>query len=641
VGTEKARRLTRSSDAKRRLTRHQWSAPYLFVTGLVVPLVYSNATIDPVLPARFLVIALLGILLVSTFGVGVVRSSTTLRVYRGEAIVLGCLVACILVAAISLVIAGPTPDGIFELLKLAMLAWLIYASSRAVDGGRSTLKLLAKFVLLSSFLVGGFAVLQYYQVAIFEWMKRDTTVDSTMGHRNLLASFLALAFPFVAYAFLELNGRWRVASAVTMLISTFLLVALQTRAVWVSFPVGLAFSLLVLAVGVKRARPTGDQSTYRPRLIRGAALMALGLVLALLFHGPGSRAPMREHVGSLAQLRGASIQERLGLWSRTIHMIRDHPLTGVGLGNWRVVLPTYGTEGMRSDTGTLHFQRPHNDLLWVASETGLLGGALYLAVFLGVLGLAVSAIARAPSTHDRLVLTLMLFGVSCYVIDSLFSFPKERVAHSVYLSLLIGTLLSFHRRIGDRPAVLSPSRPWAVAVVVLVWITALIAGRFALERYRAEVHLRRALEARAVKDWPRMAAQLDRIDRRYYAMDPSSAPVVWYRGVARFEMGDQAAALDDFRSALEVHPNHVHVLNNIATCYALRGEHEVAIRTYKRAIEIAPRFEEARVNLGFLLHSLARDQEAYELLAPGAADATSPRFRECFRLVRTALRLEP
>lgn len=138
-----------------------------------------------------------------------------------------------------------------------------------------------------------------------------------------------------------------------------------------------------------------------------------------------------------------------------------------------------------------------------------------------------------------------------------------------------------------------------------------------------------------------MAAQLDRIDRRYYAMDPSSAPVVWYRGVARFEMGDQAAALDEFRSALEVHPNHVHVLNNIATCYALRGEHEVAIRTYKRAIEIAPRFEEARVNLGFLLHSLARDQEAYELLAPGAADATSPRFRECFRLVRTALGLEP
>jgi O-antigen ligase len=104
-------------------------------------------------------------------------------------------------------------------------------------------------------LVGGFAILQYYQVAIFEWMKRDTTVDSTMGHRNLLASFLALAFPFVAYAFFELHGRWRVGGAVTMLSSVFLLVALQSRAVWVGFSAGLAFSLLVLAVGVKHARP--------------------------------------------------------------------------------------------------------------------------------------------------------------------------------------------------------------------------------------------------------------------------------------------------------------------------------------------------------------------------------------------------
>jgi Flp pilus assembly protein TadD len=84
----------------------------------------------------------------------------------------------------------------------------------------------------------------------------------------------------------------------------------------------------------------------------------------------------------------------------------------------------------------------------------------------------------------------------------------------------------------------------------------------------------------------------------------------------------------------------VHVLNNIATCQTLRGEHEEAIRYYERAIEIAPRFEEARVNLGFLLHSLGRNQEAYDVLAPSAGDATSPRFQECFLLVKTALGLE-
>jgi len=271
---------------------------------------------------------------------------------------------------------------------------------------------------------------------------------------------------------------------------------------------------------------------------------------------------MREHVGSLVQLRHASIQERLQLWARTLRMIQEHPLTGVGLGNWRIVIPTYGTEGLRSNTGTLHFQRPHNDFLWAASESGILGGLLYLAVFVSVLVLAVSAIVRTPSAHDRIVLTLMLFGVSCYVIDALFSFPKERMAHSVYLALLIGTVLSMHRNAGGRAAAPSFSKRWTMAIVALAWVTMLVSWRVAWSRYRAETHLRRALEARAVKNWPLMAAHLDRIDRRYYVMDPSSAPVAWYRGVARFEMGDPATALADFRGALEVHPN----IRTMCTC---------------------------------------------------------------------------
>ncbi len=620
-----------------------WTWAYLFVTALLLPLVYSNATIDPVLPAGFLVVSLLGMVLVTVFGIGVLRSRTILSVNRAAAIPLGCLIAFILVATLSVIINGPTPDGAFELLKLATFAWLIHASARAIDGERSRLALLAKFVIVSVFLVGGFAILQYYQVALFEWMKRDTTVDSTMGHRNLLASFLVVAFPFVTYGLLEHEGRWRVASAVTMLISVFLLVVLQTRSAWIAFPGGLVFSLAVLAFVTKRARSTGDHlGTYRPRLIQMAALATAAVSLALLFYSPGARAPMRAQVGSMVQLEDASIHERLELWSRTVRMIREHPLLGVGLGNWRIVVPSYGAEGLRSDTGTLHFQRPHNDILWVTSETGLMGGLLYLAIFGSVLGVGARTMARTPSGRDRLVLALMLAGVAGYGLDSLFSFPKERMTHLVYLALLIGTLVSFDRGAGDKPAAHSVSRRWALALVAVLWMTTLIAGRVAYSRYFAEVELRRALEARVAKNWPAMAAHIDRVDRRYYDIDPSGVPVVWYRGVARFEMGDRVGALADFRSALEVHPNHEHVLSNIATCEALRGDNDAAIRNFESAIAIAPRFEEARTNLGSLLHSLGRDQEAYEVLAPATAYANSARFKECIRLVTTALgRQEP
>jgi hypothetical protein len=382
----------------------------------------------------------------------------------------------------------------------------------------------------------------------------------------------------------------------------------------------------------------GARVAYRRRAIAGAASMVLGASLALLLYSPASRAPMREHVGSMVQLGNASVHERLELWSRTIRMIRDHPLTGVGLGNWRIVLPTYDTRGLRSETGTLHFQRPHNDFLWAASETGLLGGLLYLGVFMSVLVLAVLAILRAPSSHDRLVAALMLLGVACYCFDSLFSFPKERTSHTVYLALLVGTLLSFERAgKAGAPVVKSFSRRQALAFLAVIWVSTLVAGWFAGSRYRAETHLRHALEARASQDWPRMVAHLDRIDRRFYDLDPSAAPIAWYRGVGRFEMGDRAGAEADFRAAYAVHPNHAHVLNNLATCQALGGESADAIRFYRRAIEVAPRFEEARINLASMLHDQGQDSEAYEVLAPCIATSTSPRFEACLRLVKSAL----
>jgi O-antigen ligase len=424
----------------------------LGVTALAVPLLYSTATLDPVLLLRFLVVSALGLGLASLFLVRAVRTHVTLSLGRREAIVFAILAAHGLTAAFSIARTGITPDGIFDLLKIVLLAWLIFASTRALqDPNGDGLLFLGKCAIASLCLVGGFAILQYYQIAVFEWMLYDTTVDSTMAHRNLLASFVLLALPFVMYAFVAGGGPWRLAGALGVAIAGFLLVALQTRSAWVAFTGGLTVSVIAFGVATYRARPRSDSDApWRRRFLQAAAVAIVASCVALVFPSPAARAPMREHAGSLVQLENASIRERLQLWSRTLHMIGDHPFTGVGLGNWRIVIPAYGTSGLRSETGTLHFQRPHNDVLWVTSETGLLGGALYLALFVTLFVLAVIAVMRASTTRQRLASALILLGLSGYWLDSLFSFPRERVTHGIYLALLIGALLAMH------PA--SPSR---------------------------------------------------------------------------------------------------------------------------------------------------------------------------------------
>ena len=56
------------------------------------------------------------------------------------------------------------------------------------------------------------------------------------------------------------------------------------------------------------------------------------------------------------------------------------------------------------------------------------------------------------------------------------------------------------------------------------------------------------------------------------------------------------------------------IINNIATCYELKGERTKAIQYYKKALAISPRFEEASVNLSAVLYNENQYEEALDVL---------------------------
>ena len=73
---------------------------------------------------------------------------------------------------------------------------------------------------------------------------------------------------------------------------------------------------------------------------------------------------------------------RLGLWRRTLAVYREHPLSGVGPGNFAVLFPLHAEPGAAADgvmSATMVPRRPHNELLERLAETGPLG----LAAFVG------------------------------------------------------------------------------------------------------------------------------------------------------------------------------------------------------------------------------------------------------------------
>ena len=73
-------------------------------------------------------------------------------------------------------------------------------------------------------------------------------------------------------------------------------------------------------------------------------------------------------------------------------------------------------------------------------------------------------------------------------------------------------------------------------------------------------------------------------------------------------------AFRDFQSAYLENPNHVHVLNNLATVNEMKGNHREAIQLYSKAIKISPKFEDAIINLAAVQYNLGHTSEAYEII---------------------------
>jgi tetratricopeptide (TPR) repeat protein len=82
-------------------------------------------------------------------------------------------------------------------------------------------------------------------------------------------------------------------------------------------------------------------------------------------------------------------------------------------------------------------------------------------------------------------------------------------------------------------------------------------------------------------------------------------PLSGYKGLANFSLGHIKKAREDFRKALQAHPNHICVLNNLGICSALLKNYQEAIESYNRSLAISPGFKHAQNNLLLMSGQLA------------------------------------
>jgi hypothetical protein len=423
-------------------------------------------------------------------------------------------------------------------------------------------------------------------------------IYATMSNKNLLASALFLCFPFALYGIWRLSGIWNFMSGAAALLIFTVLVITRARAVWLGMAVSamLALPMAVFLHKGKKYRYRAEALSHKriPWNLRfGVPVMVILLTWAFLSSGQKTSIPL---------FSPASLSERTPIWGRTLDMAKDHPLLGVGPGQWRIVLPRYGgIEKRVSSEGTVEIlpQRPHNDYLWVLSETGVPGLIFYLGFFGMTMFCGLRVVFHSRNMDHRVLALLMLFGLWGYMVIAFFSFPRERITHTVFLMFMASAVLLTYQQTFPIRKRKSPAGLLLMNILVLIGLGVCIVVGYG--RLNAEAHVRKAMSAYKGEAWEQVIAEIDHTNSDLYSLDPTSTPLSWYRGMANFSLGHEEEALQDFRKACLAHPFHMHSLNNVGTCYALRGDDQIAVRAYRKALTLSGGFQDALENLNILL----------------------------------------
>jgi O-antigen ligase len=181
------------------------------------------------------------------------------------------------------------------------------------------------------------------------------------------------------------KGRRRAAYGLASLILSLTLVWSYARSAWVGLIGG------IFAIGLLRGRK-----------ILILSLVGMILVIGLFFLiQPSLRLQAREVVEVLGDPMRQS--HRIQMWSTSLKMIRDRPFFGVGLGQVKGSLLAYGCD--------LGYGHVHNDFLNMAANTGLLGLAAFIWIWVTFLRMIIRCRPRQQSHGLWPALSTAAFGL--------------------------------------------------------------------------------------------------------------------------------------------------------------------------------------------------------------------------------------
>ncbi|HEX6104195.1 MAG TPA: O-antigen ligase family protein [Gemmatimonadales bacterium] len=344
----------------------------------------------------------------------------------------------------------------FRALGVSLAGAAVFWSARAIARAGYARPLLLAFA--GAVVLGALTGLgQAYGLVNTSLASLTRAPGGTFGNRNFMAHLVAIGLPLLLLVSVDARSRRGFTlGSVGVALAAGALVLSRSRAAWL----GAAVSGLFLAVeGLWVGRLWADRQLRR-RVLRLTAVTVGSLALAMLLPNKlnwRSASPYLESLAGMANYREGSGAGRLIQYGNSLRMAADHPVLGVGPGNWPVHYPRYMSPGDPSfDADDIIPTNPWPSSDWFAflSERGV-PGLLMLALVGGTIGLGAWARVRRGTRHTPALTDLTIVAtVLAVAVVGLFDAVLLLPAPTLFAWTIIGALASTARPV--REIVLHP-----------------------------------------------------------------------------------------------------------------------------------------------------------------------------------------
>ena len=280
------------------------------------------------------------VLHVAAFGAGALALRRARRIPVSLADLL--LVAFAVISAVSAALA---PNGwlAFRAIGVTLSSLAIFWTAQAV--ARAGLERPLLITLAGATVLGAVTgLLQAYGIDL-PMTAAARAPGGTFGNRNFMAHLTAIGLPALVLIALQARSRAGAALAIACTgLSGAALLLSRSRAAWLAVAVGLVFFVVEGLV----VNGLWQDPRLRRRLAGLAVVALAGVALAMSLPNAlewKSQNPYFESLVGVANYREGSGRGRLVQYGNTLRMANEHPVLGVGPGNWPVAYPRYTTPG--------------------------------------------------------------------------------------------------------------------------------------------------------------------------------------------------------------------------------------------------------------------------------------------------------